>query len=151
MFFESASEASREVDRIREALDMLDEDATRVRVSSLEPWTQSGRLHGIEGRVAALSDKHEELSRRLETDYAIIDRACAVLYGTDNDAGLYRLVGWRADALYYKYIDGMTWPEIGAILGYSKGYVASQAKVALEVCDANGMVRTIAGVGFADE
>ena len=150
MFFESAAAASREIDRIRQALDMLDEDAARVRSPSFEPWTHSGSRHGIEARVVALSDRRERLSLRLEADYAMIDRACAVLYGTDNDAGLYSLVGWRAHALYHRFIDNMTWPEIGAMLGYSKGYVANQARVALDVCDANGMVQTIAGVGLAE-
>lgn len=149
--FESASEASRDAERISRQLVAMEQRAEGMGGGGFEPRVRStGEPDRMAGRVATMVDVERKMRARQREDYAIIDYACAVLYGTDNDSGLFSLMGWRADALFHHYLGGHTWAQVGAMLGYSEQYVWQQAQVALDTCDGWGLLSVMAGVGRAE-
>lgn len=147
--FEAAREASRDAERIRRQLDAMEQRTLSLGGGMGERVSSTGEPDRMAGRVAALVDMESALRERQESDYALLDLACAVLYGTDAHAGLWSLVGWRADALAHHYLNGMTWAQVGDVLGYSEQHVWREAQVALDVCDGWGLPDVIAGFGGA--
>jgi hypothetical protein len=150
-FFEAARDAARDAERIGTQLAEQEERALALGGGGLGEHVSTTPAHDrMAARVAALVDHKAILERRRAEDYRIIDRACAVLYGTDNDAGLWALVGWPADAIYHHYLALRTWEETGALLGYSHRYVQDRVAWAFELADANGMWWTERGHGMAE-
>lgn len=150
-FFEAARQAARDAERVTRQLAAMEERAEGLGGSGFE-----GRIRGtpdhdrMAARVATMLDHTERLERRLEEDYRLIDSACAVLYGTDSDAGLWALVGWPADAIYHHYLALRTWEETAALLGYSTRHTYEQVAWAMDMADANGDMWTRLGVGMAE-
>lgn len=150
--FEAAREASRDAERIGRQLAAMEQRALSLGGSGFEPRVSATHdPDRVGGSVAALVDMERRLRERQSEDYALIDLACAVLYGTDSDAGLWALVGWRADAIAQHYLNGLTWAEVGAVLGYSEQHVWREAQVALDVCDGWELADVVAGRGGAAE
>lgn len=151
-FFEAAREASRDAERCNRQLASLESRMLALGGGGFEPRVRSTPdPQRMQVRANAYVDMEAALTRRREEDYALIDSACRVLYGTDSDAGLWALVGWRADLLAQHYLNDRTWAEVGAIMGYSASHCQQQAQVALEVADGWGMVNVIAGMGAAED
>lgn len=149
--FESAREASRDMERVKRQLDALDASASSLGSGGFEPRVRSTPTHDRMGaRVATLVDREAVLRRRYEEDRRLVDLALAVLYGTEDDAGLWALVGWRADALALHYLDGLTWAQVGERMCYSESHVKQQAFAALDVADGWGIHRAMAGLGGAE-
>ena len=149
-FFEAASAAAREADRIGRELDAMGERAGSLGGGGFEPRVRSTpEPDRMAGRVAAMVDRTDMLARRMDEDYRLIDAACRVLYGADNRSGLYALVGWPADAIYHHYLALHTWAEVAALVGYSEQHVRRMVSVALDMADANGQMWTELGVGMA--
>ena len=151
--FEAAREASRDAERIRRQLAAMEQRALSLGGSGFEPRVSATRERDrIGSAVAAAVDREQELRRRQQEDYELLDAACAVLYGRANEGGLDRLVPpWWADVLWWRYLDGATWERVGDAVGYSPRRCYDVAQAALEVADANGLARTSAGVGSADD
>ena len=150
--FECAREASRDAERIRRQLEAMESRALSLGGGSFEPRVSSTPTGGtMERRVGALIDMEGRLRERQEDDYALMDFACSVLYGGDGDAGLWALVGWRADALWHHYLGGRTWAATGVLLGYTEQHVWREAQVALDVCDAWGIADVMRGRGNATD
>lgn len=151
-FFEAASAVAREADRIGRELSELEDEAESSGGTSFEPRVRSTpEPDRMASRVASRMDRRGMLERRQDECYQLIDAACAVLYGPDNRSGLYALVGWPADALYHHYLALRTWEQAGALLGYSADHVKHMASAALDVADANGLMWTQLGIGFAEQ
>ena len=149
-FFEAARAASIDAERCRRELRDMEDGADTLGGSGFEPRVRSTPDPDRIGRtVATRVDRRAMLERRQDEDYRLIDAACSVLYGTDSDAGLWALVGWRADAIYHHYLALRTWAETGALVGYSEQHVRREAQAALDVADANGTMWTMLGVGMA--
>jgi len=149
-FFEAAREAARDAARISRQLDGMERRALALGGGGFEPRVRSTPDPDRIGRaVGSLLDNEAILLQRQESDYALIDAACAVLYGPDNRSGLYALVGWPADAIWHHYLGLRTWDETAALLGYSAPHVRRQVSAALDVADANGQMWTELGVGSA--
>lgn len=150
--FEAVGEAVRDAERCTTRLDMLDATASGVGSPSFEPRVISHRHDGLERRVIAAVDERERLEKRIEEDYRLIDSACTILYGSDQQHdGLSALCPrWWADALYHHYLNGMSWAVVGELMGYTEQHVWRSAKAALEVADAHGMAATVAGMGVAE-
>lgn len=149
-FFNAAREASRDAERIKRQLDAMEQRAVGMGGGGFGPRVRStGDPDRMGGRVAAMVDREAMLRERQDEDYRLIDMACHVLYGTDNQAGLFALVGWPADALYHHYLALLTWEETANLLGYSASHVRSQANAALDYMDANGYDFTVYGIGMA--
>ena len=149
-FFEAAREAARDARRISRQLDGMERRALALGGGGFEPRVRSTPDPDRTGRaVAAMLDNEAVLRARQESDYALIDSACAVLYGPDNRSGLYALVGWPADAIWHHYLGLRTWDETADLMGYSAPHVRRQVAAALDVADANGQMWTELGVGSA--
>ena len=120
-FFEAVREASREAERTR--LTLLRMEAREgVRAQSYEPRVTVG---GERDRMAATDermDREDRMAERIEADYALIDMACAVLYGLESDkGGLEALMGSAvADCISFRYVDARPWGEVAALMGYSR-------------------------------
>ena len=150
--FESAREASRDAERCRRQLLSMEAAAEGLSGPGFEARVSaSGEPDRMGSRVAAMVDREEALSRRMEDDYALIELACSVLYGTDNDGGLWSLVGWRADAIFQHYLADRPWAEVAALMGYGEQHVWRESMAALDVCDGWGIARAMAGEGGAEE
>lgn len=151
-FFEAAREAALDANRISRQLLRMEEAATSPGGQSFEPRVRSTPdPTRMAAATAALVDVGERLRARQDEDYRLIDAACHVLYGTDDEAGLWSLVGWRADAIFHHYLALRTWAEVGEMLGYGEQHVWRQAMAALDSADAWGVVATVAGRGFAED
>lgn len=150
-FFEAAREAASDAARIDRQLAEQEERALSLGGGGLgERVSSTPTRDRMADGVAAMVDHKAILERRQEEDYRVIDRACAILYGTDNDAGLWALVGWPADAIFHHYLALRTWEETGALLGYSHRYVQERVAWAFELADANGQWWTERGRGMAE-
>ena len=150
--FESAREASRDAERIRRQLAAMEGRATSLGGGGLEPRVRSTPDPDRIGcAVVAMVDVEAKLRERADEDYRLLDLACAVLYGTDSDAGLWALVGWRADAIYHHYLGGLTWDEVGGLMGYTAQHCRQQAACAMEVADGWGVLNVIRGQGAAEQ
>ena len=152
--FEAAREASRDAERIRRQLTAMEDRAAALQSGGFEPRVRASREPDQVGtRVAALVAREHELRKRQQEDYAMLDLACAVLYGDANKAGLDKLVpeSWWADVLWWRYLDGSTWEQVGEAVGYSPRRCFDVAQAALEIVDAYGLARTRLGVGIADD
>lgn len=149
-FFDAAREAARDAQRIARQLDGMERRALALGGGGFEPRVRSTPDPDRIGRaVGAMVDNEGVLLQRQEADYALIDAACAVLYGPDNRSGLYALVGWPADAIYHHYLGLRTWEETADLMGYSTRYVQRSVAWALDYADAAGDTMTRLGLGFA--
>lgn len=149
--FEAAREAALDAGRAGAQLAAMQRRAEGVGGGGFE-----GRVHSTPdpdrvGRaVAALVDHGALLEERQRRDYALMGRACSLLYGPDGRGGLWALVGWPADAIYHHYLGLLTWPEVASMLGYSEQHVRRMASAALDLADANGEWWTGLGQGMAE-
>ena len=151
-FFQAASAAARDAERASRQLDELESDAESLCSSGFEPRVRStGDPDRMGARVAHRMDRRDMLEARIADDYALIDAACEVLYGEDNRSGLWALVGWPADAIYHHYLALRTWEDTADLVCYSEPHVRREVAVALDVADANGMMWTKLGMGFAED
>ena len=149
-FFEAAREAARDAQRISRQLDGIERRALALGGGGFEPRVRSTPDPDRIGRaVGSMLDNESVLRQRQESDYALIDAACAVLYGPDNRSGLYALVGWPADAIWHHYLGLRTWEDTADLMGYSTRHVQTCVAAALDVADANGQMWTELGVGSA--
>jgi len=149
-FFSAARKASQDADTISRQLAALEHRATGMGGGGFEPRVRSTPAHDRMGSaIASLVDREQKLRSELESDYALIDKACNLLYGTDNEHGLRSLIGWPADALFHHYLALLTWDETARVLGYSASHVRNQANAALDYLDANGELFTTLGIGLA--
>lgn len=150
--FDAAREAALDAERIRRQLAAMDEEVPGLGSAGLAQRVSSTpRRDRMEERVASIVDQQERLRARREQDYRLIDAACDVLYGPDNEGGLWALAGWRADAIYHHYLALRTWAEVSEMLGYSQRYVLDQVAAAFDLADANGDLWTRLGRGLAEE
>ena len=149
-FFNAVAEANRDAERVKRQLDALEHRALGMSGGGFEPRVRSTPAHDKMGSsVAALVDQESTLTKRLEDDYALLNQAHALLYGTDNESGLWSLVGLRADALALHYVNGLRWAEVGSVLGYTEQHVWREAQVALDTCDGWGFFNVTHGLGAA--
>lgn len=94
-FFEAVRSASADASRAKAELEALEE--RRLSLGGHGSSPVSGTRHDVNGTAAsiALVDREAALHRRVEEDYALLDRACEVIYGADGDHGIERGLGTR--------------------------------------------------------
>lgn len=149
-FFNAVAAANKDAERVKRQLDTLEHRALGMGGGGFEPRVRSTPAHDKMGMaVAALVDQESMLTKRLDDDCRLLDQAHVVLYGSDNDSGLWALVGWRADALALHYVNGLTWAQVGDVLGYTEQHVWREAQVALDTCDGWGYFNVTHGLGAA--
>lgn len=151
-FFEAVSSAARDAERCRSLLETMEQRALAVSKPALEGRVKTSGADVMAKRVGAYVDRETLLHARIEEDYRLIDMAVAVLYGDGLKDGLASLApAWWADVLDLRYIEGMTWAEVGAVVCYSPSHVRLAADAALDLLDAHGLVATEMGRGFATD
>lgn len=149
--FEAASDAVRDAERCRRQLEAMEQRALSVSSPSFDARVSGGDHDRLGRDVAALVDREAELHARIEQDYDLIDAACAVLYGRDNEDGVASLLEpWVADAMWHHYLGLRTWEFIAELLCISSRHIRRCVCVAFELMDANGMVGIIDGHGMAE-
>lgn len=153
-FFSAVREASRDADRISARLREM-EESEGVRAQGYDAQGKGSRadVNGT-GRVNARIDYERRVARRREADYALIDRACSVIYGDDQTGmgGVDALMGSAAaDVMWWRFCAAATWPEVCRECGVKDKWARYTVDAALDVCDAYGMWAMTKGLGAAQE
>ena len=152
-FFEAVRQASREAERTR--LTLLRMEAREgVRAQGYEPRVSVGGERDHMAHTDSRIDYEARMAERIEADYALIDMACAVLYGLESDkGGLEALMGSDvADCISFRYVDARPWSEVAALMGYSRWSRRSlrdMCQRGFDRIDSLGWERAIEGVGDA--
>jgi hypothetical protein len=136
-FFERAMAASRDVERCRKQLKVLEGRMHSYGAQGLGQRVGGGSDPDKMGRrVGAYVDRERQLERRMDEDYDLIGRASVVLYGDDERMGLDRAQSpvW-ADVLYWRYLDASTWTQVSRAVGYSPRPCQIIRNLALEWID----------------
>lgn len=152
-FFEAVREASREAERTR--LTLLQMEAREG--ARAQTYAERVSVGGERDRMAqtdARMDYEARMRERIEEDYALLDLACRVLYGEESGkGGVDALMGSAvADAINFRYVDARPWPEVAALLGYSRWSRRSLRDLCqrgFDCIDSLGWERAIEGVGDA--
>ena len=120
-FFEAVRVASQEAERTRETL-MRMEAREGVRAQGYEAMGGSSVGRDRTSATDARIDYEERMRERVESDYAIIDVACRVLYGSESGkGGVDAIMGSAvADCISFRYVDARPWSEVAALMGYSR-------------------------------
>lgn len=150
--FEAAREAVRDNERIKRSIEAM-EAREGPRSPSLEAHVRSGRadpMAATDDRIVA----EEKWRRREEENCRLIDLASAVIYGKwyDGRGGIDAILDSRhADAMYWRFLCGMKWAEVGRIMCYSFRHVRRFVYDSLDTIDAYGLQRVIDGTGIATD
>lgn len=152
-FFEEVRAASEEAERTRATLLRM-EAREGVRAQGYEV---RGRSAGGRDRTSATDariDYEGRMSVRLEEDYALIDLACRVLYGSESGkGGVDALMGSAvADAISFRYVDARPWSEVAELMGYSgrsRRSLRDMCQQGFDAIDALGWERVMDGIGDA--
>ena len=152
-FFEAVREASREAERTR--LTLLRMEAREG--ARAQTYAERVSVGGERDRMAHTDsriDYETRMAERIEQDYRLLDLACRVLYGEESGkGGVDRLMGSTvADCISFRYVDARPWPEVAALLGYSRWSRRSLRDLCqqgFDAIDALGWERAIEGIGDA--
>ena len=140
-FFEAVRSASADASRARLELRALEE--RRLSLGSRGPMPVSGTRSDVNGTATsiALLDRESALHRRVEEDYALMDRACEVIYGPNDEHGIELGLGTRfADAVWHRSCGGETWEEVAASVGLSKSTAQRYYWAAMDYVDSVGLL-----------
>ena len=152
-FFAAVLHASREAERTR--LTLLQMEAREgVRAQGYEPRVSIGGERDKMATTDSRIDYEERMAERIEADYALLDMACAVLYGRESGkGGVDALMGSAvADCISFRYVDARPWSEVAALMGYSRWSRRSlrdMCQQGFDAIDAVGWERAIEGIGDA--
>lgn len=115
-FFEEVRAAAIDAERCRSQLEALEFKMHAFGGGGYEPMARSCvDPDKIGRRVAAYVDMERNLEGRMKRDWALIDRACVVLYGEDQmgGGGLDKVKSSRwADALWWRYVAAESWEVV---------------------------------------
>ena len=145
-FFEAVRAASADATRAKAELDALGE--RRLSLGGHGTMAVSGGGADVNGTSASVAylDREAALHRRVEEDYALLDRACEVIYGTDNDHGIERGVGPTfADVVWHRACGDESWDEVAASTGMSARTCRRYYAVAMDYCDSVGLAGAVDG------
>ena len=105
--------------------------------------------------MVALTDRSRDLEGRMERDEQVMDAACEMLFGGEDSEwreGLSSLVPtFWCEGLWWHYLQGETWVQVGRTLGYSPDHLMRCARQALETADAYGLATVADGLGIAED
>ena len=150
----AAREASNDYERCERQVIAL-----RLKAESLGGG-QAGATSGthshdsLERRVVALADRERDLEQRKQRDDQVMVAACEMLFGgedTEWREGLSALVPtFWCEGLWWHYLQGETWAQVGDRLGYSASHLKNCARDALNTADAYGLATVADGMGIAE-
>ena len=145
-FFEAVRAASADAARAKAELEALEERRLSLGSHGASPVSGTGSdVNGTAASVVFL-DRERALHRRVEEDYALLDRACEVIYGADNDHGIERGIGTRfADVVWHRSCGEESWGEVARAVGMSEKTCRRYYDAAMDYCDSLGLVGAIEG------
>lgn len=148
-FFESVREAALDAERTRRQLEAM-ESREGVKAQRYGASVQGG-TRDVMAATDARIDRERAWARRIERDYALIDEACEIIYGTDNRGGIASLLGTAtADAMFWRYCAAVTWPEVASNVSYSRQWCYRAVAIAFELIDSVGVDAVTRGEGMAE-
>lgn len=148
-FFESVREAALDAERTRRQLEAM-ESREGVKAQRYGTSVQGG-THDVMAATDARIDRERAWAARIERDYALIDEACEIIYGTDNRGGIASLLGTAtADAMFWRYCAAVTWAEVARNVSYSRQWCYRAVAVAFELIDSAGVEAVMRGEGMAE-
>ena len=150
-FFERARAASQDAERCARQLDGAEARALAVGGGGFEPRVRSSPdPQRMERRADAHMDRERMLRSRMEADYELIDRACVVLYGANQDGrgGVCAEASpvW-ADVLWWRYLADAKWSAVADAVGYSSRPCQQMCAQALEWIDEAGFMADVMDAG----
>lgn len=154
-FFEAVREASREAERTR--LTLLRMEAREgVRAQGYAERVSVGGERDRMAQTDSRIDYESRMAERIEEDYALLDMACAVLYGRESGkGGVDRLMGSAvADCISFRYVDARPWSEVAALMGYSRWSRRSLRDLCqqgFDAIDSLGWDNVVSGCGTAED
>lgn len=149
--FEAARDAAEDAERTSRTIERM-EGREGVRAQSYQPRTLGGGGDSMRATDARI-DYESRVRRRREEDYALIDLACAVIYGSDQtgSGGVAAMLGPAyADALWWRYCAAATWPEVAEGCGMSERWCQRSMRVSFDTIDSYGLARVVSGLGIAE-
>lgn len=148
-FFDSVREAALDAERARRQLEAM-QSREGVKAQRYGISVQGG-THDAMSATDARIDRERSWAARIERDYALIDEACAIIYGTDNRGGVASLLGNpTADAMFWRYCAAASWEGVAKAVCYSRSWCHQAVGVALDLVDALGVQRVKEGKGSAE-
>ena len=152
-FFAAVRDAAREAGRIQSTARRMQGSEGLRGSGGFEPRVRSTNSDptGM-SRVDTRIDFEAANERRLEEDYALIDAACAVIYGRDGRGdGLERLMGSAvSDCMWWRYCAAESWAVVALSCGYSKSQCRRLCAQGLDACDFFGWANVTDGTGSAE-
>lgn len=151
-FFCAVRRAAADADRISRELARM-EAAEGVRAQSY-----SGGGHGTRadanGTAATIArmDYERRVSKRREEDYALVDSACDVIYGSGQTGmgGIDALLGSAvADMVWWRFCACASWSEVAGHCELSVRRCQELVDMAMDTCDAYGVSAMRRGLGAA--
>ena len=141
-FFHDVREAAISIQRVRRQLEALD-DSARYGVGSGIHERVSTSGNNVERRTISYADQSEKLEARMDRDYRLIDIACCVLYGPDQD-GTGGLSAYKAsvyaDVIWWRYVAAEAWKRISSCMDLSVSQCQRLCKDGLAAIDKLGLV-----------
>lgn len=140
-FFDAVRAASGDAGRAKAELEGLEE--RRLSLGHHGTMAVSGGGSDVNGTAASVAflDRERALHRRVEEDYALLDKACEVIYGADNEHGIERGIGTRfADVVWHRSCGEESWDEVAASVGMSRRTCVRYYEAAMDYVDSVGIV-----------
>ena len=151
-FFAAVRCAAQEVERTERQIARM-EAAEGVRAQGYGPAVRGARadVNGTSATDARI-DYEGRMRRRLEEDYALVERGCFVCYGEDNRGGIAKLLGSAtADALWWRYCAGESWTHAAQMVSAGVSTTKRWCEAAFDLVDGIGLDAAVSGRGTAEE
>lgn len=144
-FFLMAREASLDVERTRRQLAEM-ESREGVKAQSYEPTFSGGAGSDPMRATDARLDREADWHRRIERNYSLIDRACCLIYGAEDESlgipehGIEGALGSAvADAMWWRYCAAESWRTTSSRVGYSESWCYQADTAAIAFVDSLGI------------
>ncbi len=145
--FGAVRDASLEASRCRRAVDRMESGEGVRGGGGFEARSRGSKAdpNGM-GRTDARIDYEARMERRLDEDFALIDLACALLYGRESGrGGVEKLMGSAvADCLYFRYVAAESWQLVSSRMGTSPSHCRRMCSQGLDGIDYYGLANLAA-------
>ena len=147
--FRAARDAISERERMTDRLRVLESNRLPKGVSFDKGPAASRTAQANGAASVAFLDASERMRSRIDHCDAVVDAACAVLYG-DGAGGIAKLLtAHHADVIFIHYLADATWDSTAEAVGVSRSTAIRKADEAIKFADAFGVVKCATAYGCA--